>query len=53
MLAEEYQIQYHNKTISYGASTKAELQAAKNDEKSSDLRGEKLQQHIKDNFLQV
>jgi hypothetical protein len=29
------------------------LQAAKNDEKSSDLRGEKLQQHIKDNFLQV
>ena len=53
MLAQEHQILYHNRSILYNVTTQGKLKAAQANEESSDTLGEKLQQHIKDNFLQV
>ena len=53
MLAQEHQILYHNRSILYNVTTQSKLKAAQANEESSDTLGEKLQQHIKDNFLQV
>ena len=53
MLAQEHLILYHNRSILYNVSTLGALKTAQANKESSDTLGEKLQQHIKDNFLQV